>query len=161
MQLSDEALLAQCEVRRTRRSGPGGQHRNKVETCIQLVHQPTGIVAEAGERRSQAQNHLVAVKRLRINLALQVRQPAEEHPSDDWLSRCRNGRLSISVDHELFPRLLAEALDMLLAEDWNLATAAERLNISSSQLTRFLKQEPTALTQLNRVRIQRGLHRLA
>ena len=29
-----DALLKECEVRRLRRSGPGGQHRNKVETAV-------------------------------------------------------------------------------------------------------------------------------
>ncbi len=40
-------LASGCEFRRTRRSGPGGQNRNKVETAIVLVHRPSGIVAEA------------------------------------------------------------------------------------------------------------------
>ena len=53
-----EQLLAECEVRRLRRSGPGGQHRNKVETAVALRHLPTGVQAEANERRSQAQNRL-------------------------------------------------------------------------------------------------------
>src|SRR4051794_13878872 len=64
------ALLLQCEVRRQRRSGPGGQHRNKVETAVVLVHGPTGIRGEASERRSQTQNLKVAVQRLRVKLAI-------------------------------------------------------------------------------------------
>ena len=54
--LSPEELLHQCRARRTRRSGPGGQHRNKVETAGVLTHAPTGVQAEANERRSQAEN---------------------------------------------------------------------------------------------------------
>ena len=42
-----ERLLADCDVRFTRRSGPGGQNRNKVETAVVLTHRPTGLVAEA------------------------------------------------------------------------------------------------------------------
>ena len=75
--LDSSHLLAVCDVRRTRRSGPGGQHRNKVETAIVLTHEPTGVQAEASERRSQAQNLSAAVFRLRVNLALAVRGPRD------------------------------------------------------------------------------------
>ena len=46
-----EQLRDECEVRFQRRSGPGGQHRNKVETAVILIHAPTGVKAEANERR--------------------------------------------------------------------------------------------------------------
>ncbi|HYW80276.1 MAG TPA: peptide chain release factor-like protein, partial [Thermoguttaceae bacterium] len=71
--LPADALFEQCDMRRLRRSGPGGQHRNKVETAVVLTHRPTGISAEANERRSQAQNRNVAIARLRMNLALGIR----------------------------------------------------------------------------------------
>mgnify|MGYP001288551881 CR=1 FL=1 len=64
--LQSEILLTQCEESRTKRSGPGGQHRNKTETAVVLTHQPSGIVAEASERRSQAANRRVALWRLRL-----------------------------------------------------------------------------------------------
>jgi protein subunit release factor B len=64
-----------CDITRTRRSGPGGQHRNKVETAVVITHRPTGISAQASERRSQAENLAVAWKRLRVELAFGVREP--------------------------------------------------------------------------------------
>src|SRR5208337_1938875 len=96
-----EQLIAECDVRRLRRSGPGGQHRNKVETAVSLHHLPSGVRAEASERRSQAQNQAVALFRLRINLALEVRRPCGEDytPSLLWQSRCASGPIKLSAGH--------------------------------------------------------------
>jgi len=90
----DAALLADCLVDTYRSRGPGGQHRNKVATGVVLVHRPTGVKAEANERRSQAENRAAAMFRLRVNLALAVRgiRPKHRVPSALWRSRCRGGR---------------------------------------------------------------------
>ena len=64
----DEKLLAQYTVETYRASGPGGQHRNKTESGVRLVHRPTGVTVTATERRSQAQNRSVALGRLRERL---------------------------------------------------------------------------------------------
>ena len=48
-----EKLLRDCEVRHERRRGPGGQHRNKTESAVVLLHTPTGIEGQAAERRSR------------------------------------------------------------------------------------------------------------
>lgn len=157
--LSPEELLRQCTVRRTRRSGPGGQHRNKVETAVVLVHDPTGVVAEANERRSQAENRQMALFRLRVNLALEVRCPSVA-PSPAWQSRCRGGRIAINPRHDEFPTLLAEALDCLADSRDDVPRAAERLGCTPTQLVKLLKEEPRAVAALNSRRAAAGLHAL-
>jgi hypothetical protein len=158
--VSVERLLAECEIVRTRKSGPGGQHRNKVETAIVITHTPTGVRAEASERRSQAENLAKATFRLRVELAIKVRTGRDARPqvpSPLWSSRVGGNRISVSPEHEDFPALLAEALDMLAGHDWQPAVVGELLGVSSSQLVKLLKLEPKALALVNAQRQLAGL----
>jgi len=155
----EDALHRQCDERRTRGSGPGGQHRNKVETRVVLTHRTTGVEAAAGERRSQSENRRVALRRLRFALALVVRtDPARLPPrSALWRRRCRGGRIACADDHADLPSLLAEALDELAAAGWDARAAAGRLDCSPTQLVRLLGRHPPALALLNARRAAAGL----
>lgn len=85
----DELLLRDCTIEQSRSSGPGGQHRNKVSTQVTLTHEPTGIHATAGERRSAVDNKREALRRLRLKLASEHRigVPEGEIGSALWRSR--------------------------------------------------------------------------
>jgi hypothetical protein len=160
--LDPARLSAECETRRTRRSGPGGQNRNKVETAVVLVHRPTGVGAEASERRTQGENLRTALFRLRLNLALRVRLPVgpDFSPSALWRSRCRDGRIAVSTSHDDFPALLAEALDVVEAHESDVKAAALELDCTPSQLIKLLKTEPRAVLLVNERRRDLGLHPL-
>lgn len=163
-----DQLLRECRFERTRRGGPGGQHRNKVDSAVVVTHLPSGISGQASERRSQHANRSVAIERLRLNLALAVRSsrrlssddgtsPPSFQSSPLWQTRSRGGKLSVSADHADYAALLAEALDVLTDCGFELPLAASVLNVSSSQLVRFLKATPAAFAWLNTQRVSAGL----
>lgn len=160
--LADDELLALCELGRGRTSGPGGQHRNKVETLVLLRHRPTGIEASAGERRSAEDNRRVALRRLRLVLATRHRVdvPTGDVRSELWRSRCKNERITCAVRHVDYPAVLAEAMDVLWACGLDPKRAGLRLVCTPSQLLKLMRQHPAAMASLNDARGSRGLHAL-
>jgi peptide chain release factor-like protein len=156
--IATDELLRECDIEFLRRSGPGGQHRNKVETGVRLLHSPSGVRAQACERRSQAANRRVAIFRLRINLALEVRRPVdpEYDPSDRWKERSAGGLVRVNPSHDDFPALLAEALDTIATFDGDVSQAARRLECTPSQMVRFLKKDSRAIGLVNNWRESTG-----
>lgn len=86
------------EVTAHRSSGAGGQHINKTDSAIRIVHKPTGIVVGCQTERSQLQNKETAMKMLRSKLAELKRRENTEKIDDirgekaniEWGSQIRS-----------------------------------------------------------------------
>lgn len=59
---------SEVEIRTTRGSGPGGQNRNKVESCVVATHKPSGIRVRV-DMKSQHQSRTMALQILAAKLA--------------------------------------------------------------------------------------------
>lgn len=53
-----------CEVQTFRSGGPGGQHQNKTDSGVRVIHHPSGARGESREQRSQHQNKRTAFIRM-------------------------------------------------------------------------------------------------
>ena len=156
--LGEAMLRKQCRVTFGRGSGPGGQHRNKVETEARITHLPTGISAAAGERRSQTENQRVAVRRLRLKLAREVRtQPAGNGASALWARRRQGNKMPVNPKNRDYPALLAESLDVVVARGYDVGGAAGDLAVTMSQLARLIRHDHRAFALVNEGRTARGL----
>src|SRR5271166_5311967 len=56
------------EIVTTRGSGPGGQNRNKTDSCVIATHKPSGLAVRIDNERSQHQNKAMAYKVLAARL---------------------------------------------------------------------------------------------
>jgi len=162
--IDPDELLKDCTIGRDRTRGPGGQHRNKVETGVFITHKPTGIKARGTEMRSQIKNKQRAIFRLRVRLALRYRTipPIPGYQPSALLAerlRQQKKKLVVNPKHQDFPAILAEVLDVVVALGGDVKKASEYLGIvSSSQFVKFLKTQREALTVVNAARKERGLH---
>ena len=158
--LTDEALLAECREDHYRGSGPGGQKRNKTSNGVRLVHGPTGVIVTATESRSLKENRLYAIRRLRLKLATDVREPvdlASFEPPDWFVSIRRGTRIETSHRHALYAAAAGLVLDLLAAHAGNPAAVAVNLGVSTSAVIKLLESDPALWAAAHRIRTEAGL----
>jgi peptide chain release factor 2 len=78
IEVRDEDL----EITAHRSSGAGGQHINKTDSAIRILHKPTGIVVGCQTQRSQLQNKEYALRMLKSKL-MEIKQRENLQKIDD------------------------------------------------------------------------------
>jgi len=169
LMLDDSALLRQCEVHTYKSSGPGGQHRNKVSSAVRLKHPPTGLMAHGDESRSQHENKAMALRRLRMNIALRLRRRLEaQSPAQlpPVVRQClfiprklgpqAGPRLEIGRKDYRFWAVAAFLLDVLESFQGRLADSAASIGISTGNLTSILESDRHLLGAAQEIRKRYG-----
>lgn len=95
---------ADLEIMTCRASGAGGQHVNKTDSAIRIVHKPTGIAVECQEERSQFKNKDKAMMRLRTALYDMQRQALDKERSQNRKNQVGSGDRSERIRTYNFPQ---------------------------------------------------------
>lgn len=81
LEIEDKLDFNELTITTTKGSGPGGQHRNKTESCVVIVHNPTGLTVRI-DGRSQHQNKAAALKLIATRLQTHQLEVAAQQRED-------------------------------------------------------------------------------
>ena len=95
---------ADLEIETIKSSGAGGQHVNKTESAIRLLHKPSGIVIECQDERSQFKNKDKAMKLLKTKLYDLKQQEQNEKIASQRRSQVGTGDRSERIRTYNYPQ---------------------------------------------------------
>ena len=99
-----EIKESDLKIETIKSSGAGGQHVNKTESAIRLIHKPTGIVVECQDERSQFKNKDKAFKLLRTKLYDMKQQEMDSKIASERKSQVGTGDRSERIRTYNYPQ---------------------------------------------------------
>ncbi len=99
-----ELNMDELEITRHRSAGAGGQHVNKTESAIRIIHIPTGITVDCQDERSQIKNKEKALKIMKSRLADMYNSQKEQAVASERRSQVGTGDRSERIRTYNYPQ---------------------------------------------------------
>jgi protein subunit release factor B len=150
LEADDLDLMKFCRFEPFKSTGRGGQKKNKTSSAVRLVHEPSGIAVTASTSRSQHENRLHALKKLRFEIALKIR-------SEKSLVAMQ---VETSMRNSKYHLWIAWIMDVLSVYSYDIKPAAIELDVSTSKLAKLLFRDHLLWQEVNRLRVVFGFSSL-
>ena len=154
IQKTDNDLKKSCRMDIYKATGHGGQKKNKTSNAIRLTLEHLSVTYTAS--RSRAENISGVFKKLRMAIALDItegyknRSQIQNYPKT-LFQYFHKGTININSKNPLFPLIIGLVVDLFIKHQGIYQLVAEALNISNSQLRKFVAKNSFMIETINKI----------
>ena len=146
LNMTDEELLKLCKTDHFIATGKGGQKRNKTSSAVRLSLNDSTISVTASEDRQQSVNKKLAIRKLRLSIAMELRQEAQA-----W-----QGQLDMNAKNPQYPLFIGCLTDYLFESNWQVSEVAKSFDISTGKLIKIISKDDSFWQFVNKERQGNG-----